>query len=270
MTNPEKDGESKQVVENAPVPPTPEMLQDGSAAQAADVAEASEEAGFDAIDATLRLAVGGACNLADLVVNQLRIAETAAETAAAESEFTSTTAADESVNTLIRYALVGQLFVVQHRLRRELASAADRAMSMAGGAALSARPLANSRLAAPARKRFVALAERLADGIADRVQIGREQEAIGRLTSRDVVDHIMDDIFGYMAENPEIAELVRQQGRGMVSQNLDLVRKRSAVRDSALEGVVRKLLHRSPRTGHNGAPDVVKRQAVNGDEGEAT
>ena len=39
-----------------------------------------------------------------------------------------------------------------------------------------------------------------------------------------------------------------------------------AVRDGALEGVVRKLLHRSPRTQHNRAPDMVKRQAMNGDE----
>ena len=267
MANPEKDGDSKEVLEkDAPVQPTPEMLEDRPAAQGEDVAEASEEAGFDAIDATLRLAVGGACNLADLVVNQLRVAETSA----AKSESISTTPADESVSTLIRHALVGQLFVAQHRLRKELASAADTAMSMAGGAAQSARPLVNSRLAAPARTRVVALSERIADEIADRVQIGRQQEAIGRLTSRDVADHVMDDIFGYMAENPEVAELVRQQGRGMVAENLDVVRLRTANRDSSLETVVRNLLHRSPRSQLNGAPDVVKRQAVNSDESEPT
>jgi hypothetical protein len=55
----------------------------------------------------------------------------------------------------------------------------------------------------------------------------------------------------------------------MVAQNLDLVRKRSAVRDGAVEGIVRKLLHRSPRAQLDGAPDIVKRQAADGNEMDA-
>ncbi len=225
-----------------------------------------EGADFDAVDALLRLVVGGACNLTDLLLDQLQ--ET--EEAAASRQATETAPANDSISTLLRYALIGQIFETQRRLRGKFVSVAGAMLSIADGAARSARPITDSRLAAPARRRASALSAQVMDETVRLIQIGRQEEALGRTTSREVADHIMDDIFDYMAENPEVAELVRQQGRGMVAENLDVVRLRTANRDSSLETIVRNLLHRPPRSQLNGAPDVVKRQADNGDEKEPT
>jgi hypothetical protein len=222
----------------------------------------ADSPGFDAIEATLRLLVGGTCNLTDIIINQLRQTEESVEL----DNSPSTVDSDESLTTLMRYALVGQLFDAQRRLRGELSSPESRLISIAGSASRVFEPFAKTSLAVQVRQRARVLSEQVLDELVRLIQIGRREEAFGRITSRDVANKIMDEIFGYMAENPEIAELVRQQGRGMVAQNLEIVRNRTASRDNSLEGVFRRVLHKPPRSELSGPPDIVKMQAT--DDGE--
>jgi hypothetical protein len=92
------------------------------------------------------------------------------------------------------------------------------------------------------------------------IQTGRREELLGRLASRSVADDSIDLVIDYLAANPEVVELVRQQSTGMASQLASAVRERTVTSDSVLEAVLRKLLRKPPRADLPGTPDVVKMQ----------
>ena len=226
------------------------------------VPQGSDATSFDTIDSILRLVVGGTFELTDGLISLLRQWE---EDAVTDPEKMSVPV-DETVSVLMRYVFVGLIFDTERRMRRGVSSAGSMLTTIAGAAATVARPITNSRLMAPARRRAATLSDQVVDELVRLIQIGRQEENLGRRASNDVADDIMDQILAYMAENPAIAELVRQQGRGMTAQLLGVVRERTATGDNSVEGLVRKFLHKTPRTELSGPPDIVKMQTAGNDE----
>ena len=228
------------------------------------VPQDSDTTSFDTIDSILRLIVGGTFELTGDFISLLRQWE---EDAATNQE-KPRAPVDETVSVLMRYVLVGLLFDTEHRIRRGVSSAGSMLTTIAGAAATVARPITKSRLMAPARRRAATLSDQVVDELVRLIQIGRQEENLGRLASNDVAGDIMDQILAYMAENPALAELIRQQGRGMTVELRDDVRERTATGDHSLEGMVRKLLHKTPRPELSGPPDIVKMQVAGNNESD--
>jgi hypothetical protein len=211
---------------------------------------------FDALDSVLRVLVGGTMEVTDLALKMMRSWEEAAATNSQELPVPD----NETTADLMRYLLIGLLFDTQHRVRRGVASAGGLLGTIAGAAVTVTRPVANSRLLAPARRRAGTLSDQALDEMVRLIQTGRREELLGRLASRSVADDSIDLVIDYLAANPEVVELVRQQSTGMASQLATAVRERTVTSDSVFEAVVRKLLRKPPRADLPGAPDVIKMQ----------
>jgi hypothetical protein len=222
------------------------------------VGDQSDGPDFDALDSVLRVLVGGTLELSDLALNMMRSWEEAAATDHSELP----TSHDETIADLMRYLIIGLMFDTQHRVRRGLTSAGGLLGTFAGAAISVTRPLANSRIMAPARKRAGMISDRALDEMVHLIQAGRRDEVIGRLASRSVADDSVNQVIDYLAANPEVIELVRQQSTGMATQLTAAVRERTVTSDNVLEGVVRRILRKPPRADLPGTPDIIKLQAI--------
>jgi hypothetical protein len=77
-------------------------------------------------------------------------------------------------------------------------------------------------------------------------EAGRQAEREGRLTAREALSSSTHDVFGYMAQEPQVRDLIQQQGVTMASTALGEVRARTATADRWVERVVRKALRMQP------------------------
>jgi len=73
---------------------------------------------------------------------------------------------------------------------------------------------------------------------------GRMEEQQSRDMTQEAVVSVIDELLDYMAQNPEVRELIEQQGMSMAETAVDEVRERSATADMWIERVARGLLHR--------------------------
>lgn len=67
---------------------------------------------------------------------------------------------------------------------------------------------------------------------------------MARKTYQEIIDEFIEDL----ADNEELQDLVAQQSLSMVSEVRDEVRERTVTGDNVLEGIVRRMLRRTPRT----------------------
>jgi len=57
----------------------------------------------------------------------------------------------------------------------------------------------------------------------------------------------VDDVIDYLADKPEVQDLIAGQTTGLAGEVLSEVRERTVSGDSFLEGIVRAVLRKSPR-----------------------
>jgi hypothetical protein len=55
---------------------------------------------------------------------------------------------------------------------------------------------------------------------------------------------VIDEVLDYMAKNPEVRQLIEQQGMSMADTAVGEVRERTATADMWIERIARSLLHR--------------------------
>jgi hypothetical protein len=75
-------------------------------------------------------------------------------------------------------------------------------------------------------------------------------------------DDTMESSVQYLAERPEIQDLIQSQGIGLASEVVDEVRERTISADTVLEGVFRAILRRTPRSELPPPPEVVQEGAI--------
>ncbi len=160
-----------------------------------------------------------------------------------------------------RYALIGMLFVT----RDQFASGARRmdAVQKAAGERLAriTQPLGDNLLVRPVTRRYNSLVER-GEGIVNRwIHIGqREAETSVQLFDQTLHGSV-EDLIEYLAENPEVKELVQMQSTGLADEAIEEIRERSVSADNFVESLVRYFLRRSPRQEIPPPPDEVRKRA---------
>jgi hypothetical protein len=75
------------------------------------------------------------------------------------------------------------------------------------------------------------------------------EEQQSRGMARQATVSVVDELFDYMARNPEVRELIEQQGTSLAGEAVDEVRERTASADMWIERFTHNLLHRSTSPG---------------------
>lgn len=199
---------------------------------------------FDTAAALLRLLVGGAL----VGTRELRLRLERWQQAIPDAASTQAVAPrTASPSDALRYTLMGMMFETESRMRRRfstmrrrLARASHEANRFYGSVMSDMRytPLD------PLRARFEEMVYRATmtlDRWADR---GRMEEQQSRDMAQEAVVSVIDELLDYMARNPEVRELIEQQGLSMAETAVDEVRERTATADMWIERIARGLLHR--------------------------
>lgn len=213
---------------------------------------------FDALRSLTRLLVGGAIEGADELVQRLRQWEQAARPPADIIM----PAPDETGEERLRYTLVGLVFEAEDQARSGLGTlerASDRAL---GVLARTLRPVTDSRLARPVRRRVDAAIVRGESEVRRWARVGRLEETHGRAMARQVVSGTADELIEHLAQNPEVRDLVQEQSMGVAAEVMDEMREQTVTADTLAERLVRNLLRRTPREELPEPPATVQDQAT--------
>ena len=109
----------------------------------------------------------------------------------------------------------------------------------------------DNRLLRPLRNPVEARLQGWWEEAAQIVEEGRREEQDSRAMAAESVQSVVENILDQVAESEEvdrlIMELVGQKSVSFASSLVDNVRTLTATADDALEGVLRKLLRRTPR-----------------------
>jgi hypothetical protein len=73
---------------------------------------------------------------------------------------------------------------------------------------------------------------------------GRMEEQQSQDMTQEAMVSVIDELLDYMARNPEVRELIEQQGMSMADSAVGEVRERTETADMWIERVARGLLHR--------------------------
>ena len=72
---------------------------------------------------------------------------------------------------------------------------------------------------------------------------------------------MVDEFIDRLAENPQLQAVITKQSIGVASDMRDEVRERTVTADNLMEGLVRRILRRTPRAELPGPPPEVQRWA---------
>lgn len=147
----------------------------------------------------------------------------------------------------LRYALLGLFF-------QALDSTSDRLQSVAQGTghayrtiARLASPVTGSRLLRPVRHAVNHLVSRGDSVFESWIQTGRREEQLSRsLVREQAYDDLVDGVLDYVAQKPEIRDLVQDQGMGMAEEVVGELRVRSSDVDSYLANKASAIFRRKP------------------------
>lgn len=197
---------------------------------------------FDPAHAMTRLLVGVALEGSDELLRRLRHWEAGARTMVETTPLPS----DTSQAAEFRYAVIGMLLDGETRVRQGIQRLEQATAEATQRVTRTVDPNgwpAPRGVLGRTLDRF--LTRRQAD-IARWREAGRQAEREGRLTAREALASSTHEVFGYMAQEPQVRDLIQQQGVTMASTALGEVRSRTATADRWVERVVRKALRMQP------------------------
>jgi hypothetical protein len=163
---------------------------------------------------------------------------------------------------ILRYALIGMLFDTQEIIKSGSVKVVKVGRRIRSTTSPLLRPLASSRLLAPARKSYkkmVSIGQRRVDHWID---IGRLEETHSRMMAETALSGTVDETIDYLAENPGVQQLVTSQTTNLAQEVVEEVRERTVSADILLEGLSRALFRRKPRHALPPPPTEVQMSAV--------
>ena len=198
---------------------------------------------IEVVQTALRLLVGGVMAGTDELNRRLKVAQAELRTEAV----TTTVDPDETELDRFRYALIGALIQVPELTQQGL-NAANRVSHKATGIVSKvANPIVSSRLMGPARRRYERFVARGEARLERLLELGRAEEQSGRALVSRTTSNGIDELLDYLAQKPEIRELVQQQSMGMANEMMGEIRDRSATADALAERIARAILRRPQR-----------------------
>jgi len=197
---------------------------------------------FETLVGLMRLLFGGAVEGADELSRRLKEHQTAlAQNQTSDISFY---ADDGTEWERLRYALIGLLFEMPQVMAKSLATVGQTTNKATGFMSRMVSPVANSRLMRPIHRRYETVAIRREEMLERLMERGRSEELAGRLLARNASAEAMDELLDYLAEKPEIRQLVQQQGVGLVAELVEQVRERAAGADDMVDRMSGAILRR--------------------------
>jgi len=228
-------------------------------AASVELNDTQDETEFDALQALTSLLVGGAIEGTSQLTTRLQYYQEALRQEAAERD--AADAIDEDELVRLRYALVGLIFDAQATLRRNVSLWARLADQSARATNRVAQPVTNSFLFGPARRRYERFIRRGEESLARWIADGRKQEPPSRELAFKTYTELVDEFIDKLAENPQLQAVITKQSLGVASDMRDEVRERTVTADNVMEGLVRRILRRTPRAQLPEPPPEVQRWA---------
>jgi hypothetical protein len=161
-----------------------------------------------------------------------------------------------------RHLLVGMTLATQARLGRIATSLRGGADALGSAFEAVSSPLRTSRVLSPARGGFEDLVERGQSRVTRWREMGRAEEARGRVLAQNALDQLIDDSAEAVTGDPRFEALIQkvlaEQSMGMAAEAIDEVRERTITGDILVERPVRALLRRPPRKSVPASTEVIK------------
>jgi hypothetical protein len=168
----------------------------------------------------------------------------------------------ESAQDLLRYALIGLAFDTGERLEAGIHTF-DRLTRLVGDLSEPLfSPIYKSRMLSPFRRNFESLVQRGQDEVDRWIVIGRTEESNSRLLAQTAIIESVDEGVEYFAANPEVQNLVQTQSISLAGELITEVRERSVSADTFLEGLVRMMFRKSPRSELPPPPPQIQAEAI--------
>jgi hypothetical protein len=211
---------------------------------------------FDALRSTTRLLVGLALVGSDELLKRLQLLERDFDALPPDPEEMAarirTSPTGQHIPDDVRHALIGLAFELQDQVRVQtprLLAAADQIISdvtRPAQSVLNHIPIIGS-LSKSLGLQYGAMQKRGEDRLQRWIAIGQREEARSRVLADQTFTRIVDDVIDYLADKPEVQNLIAGQTTGLAGEVLNEVRERTVSGDSFLEGIVRAVLRKSPR-----------------------
>jgi hypothetical protein len=99
----------------------------------------------------------------------------------------------------------------------------------------------------PVQKRIQGLSQRINADVDRWIRLGQQEEARSRDLARVAVPDVVDEVLEYLAENPDLRDLIQEQSVGLAGEVVNSMREVTVTADDVLERVVRHVLRRQPR-----------------------
>jgi len=157
-----------------------------------------------------------------------------------------TSPAIETEGERLRYALIGLFFQAL-----DTSSDSLRSIQRISGRAYNrvtrlASPLTNSRLMRPVRHSVDHMVSKGEAVFASWIQTGRQEELLSRsLVREQAYDDLVDGVLDYVAQKPEVRDLIQDQSVGMGEEIIGEFRTRSSDVDTLLADKVGTIFRRS-------------------------
>jgi hypothetical protein len=194
----------------------------------------------------LRFMIGSSIEGSDEFMRRARLWQAELKSSHPSSMVISPT--DETDADRIRYALLGMMFQALDFWSDRLESLQQNSSQAYQTLSRWFDPLMNNPLMRPARDNIdnlVALGESL---IELWINIGRREEQLSRSLVRDqAYDDMVDDVLDYLAQKPEVRDLVQQQSVSMAGEFIGDFRERSTDVDTILADKANAILRRQPK-----------------------
>ena len=193
----------------------------------------------------LRLLIGSAVVLNDEFWRRARLWQSEIDKSRSSTAASSSLA--ETEGERLRYTLIGLLF-------QAVDGAADRLKSMQYRSTQARRrvfrlvdPLVSNRLVRPIRHQVEHAASKGESVLQSWIQTGRQEEELSRrLVLEQAYENLLNEVLDYVAQKPEIRDLVQDQGVGMAEEMVGTLRERSTGVDSFLADKANAIFRRRP------------------------
>ncbi len=205
----------------------------------------------------LRLVIGGGAEAVDELMRRVKERQTAIEQNS--TGVMTIVSGDETDLDRLRYLLLGLLFEAPHRMVSRLSVARQRAWKAANLIDHLFSPFTNNVLMQGMRRRHEARVARIEALFERLIDVGRSEETAGRRLARDTAGAAMDEFFAYLAQNPELRQILQQQSVGLTDEVVDQLRDRAAAADTLVDRIAGAILRRPPSPAETASVDFSPR-----------
>jgi hypothetical protein len=247
---------------NSQMPPAPPATTERGGIEAAHDS-------FDTTSSALRLLIGGLLVGADELRRRLQQWEATAHSAPSATVQQTVPQSLRHAPASLRYAFIGMLFETETRMRQQLSTALTRLARLSEETeylyVTTVEPALSQTPLDPVLMRLDEMLFKAGAAVERWTARGWIEEQQSRGMARQASVSVVDELIDYMARNPEVRELIEQQGVSMAGEAVDEVRERTASADMWVERLTRSLLRRTAN--HEAAVTPSEGASPTGDAG---